>query len=279
MMLLSDRCISTRPKLVALVVSAALHVNGLLFCVWREQKPSMFRLTSIVYAAPQEIHWFSGRVSLPQSASTSPAPSGKLPARERGELLDDRPAPAQTDSPLAPTEVPARFTSAPAFPGGLLDEDAVLSAVRGSLAYAMGDSGERRGVAGLIAGDDASPLEAIGPPPPPPPPNPPAVVAPSPPIRIGGNLRPPEILKQTLPTYPQPALRANVEGAVILEAMIGEDGRLRDIHAVEGHPLLVQAAIDCVKQWRYRAAVLNGEIISAPATIRVQFTIQRPNRR
>src|SRR5262249_26878835 len=151
----------------------------------------------------------------------------------------------------APTEIPTRFTPALAFPGGLLDEDAVLSAVRGSVAYGMGGSDERRSVAGFIVGDDASSIES----PPPPLPEPPVVVAAAPPIRIGGNLRPPEILKQTLPAYPQPALRANVEGAVILQAMIGEDGRLRDIRVVEGHPLLVQAAIDCVKQWRYRAAV------------------------
>jgi TonB family protein len=274
-MLLSDRCISTRPKLVTLVISAALHVSGLLFCVWREQQPSMFRFASIVYAAPPEIHWFNGRVSLPHSASSGPASSAKLAAKEPGEDLNDRPAPAQTDSPLAPTEVPTRFTSPLAFPGGLLDEDAVVAAVRGSVAYGVGGSGERRGVSSLLLGDDPSSFEA----PPPPPPEPPAVVAATPPIRIGGNLHPPEILKQTFPTYPQPALRANVEGAVILEAMIGADGRLRDIHVVEGHPLLVQAAIDCVKQWRYRAAVLNGEIISAPATIRVQFTIQRPNKR
>jgi protein TonB len=98
----------------------------------------------------------------------------------------------------------------------------------------------------------------------------------APPLRIGGRLEPAVIKKQTLPVYPELAVRTHVEGAVVLDATIGQDGKLHDITVVSGHPLLVPAALDCVKQWRYRPAVLNGVIIPSPANIRVQFRIQQP---
>jgi protein TonB len=115
----------------------------------------------------------------------------------------------------------------------------------------------------------------------PPPPPPPAAEIKSetpeapPPIRIGGRLEPAAIVKQTYPKYPPAAFQAGVQGTVVLEATIGEDGKLREIRVVSGHPLLISAATECIRNWKYRPAVLNGEIIPSPATIEVRFIIQR----
>jgi protein TonB len=161
----------------------------------------------------------------------------------------------------------------------LLDEDSLLSEVTASLSFDKGNKGGGTGISlGLNTGDGSGFAE----PPPPPPLVTPAVLSAhdslmisgdAPPVRIGGQLEPAAIKKQTLPIYPDLAVRTHIEGAVVLDATIGEDGKLHDITVVSGHPLLVPAALDCVKQWRYRPAVLNGHIIPSPATIRVQFRI------
>jgi protein TonB len=59
-----------------------------------------------------------------------------------------------------------------------------------------------------------------------------------------------------------------------MEAIISKEGSVESLRVVAGHPLLLQAAIDAVKQWKYRAAMLNGEPIDVITTITVTFTLQ-----
>ena len=60
------------------------------------------------------------------------------------------------------------------------------------------------------------------------------------------------------PKYPPEAGRARIEGTVVLLAVIGKDGTVEDVSVVKGLPVLAQAAIEAVKQWRYRPYLLNG---------------------
>ncbi len=73
------------------------------------------------------------------------------------------------------------------------------------------------------------------------------------------------------PTYPSQALAMGIEGSVILDATIGEDGKVRDLKVLDGHPLLARAAVDAVKQWRYRPYMLNGKPITMQEQITVSF--------
>ena len=62
-----------------------------------------------------------------------------------------------------------------------------------------------------------------------------------------------------------------IEGSVILDATIGEDGKVRDLKVLDGHPVLARAAVDAVKQWRYRPYMLNGKPIAMQEQITVSF--------
>jgi periplasmic protein TonB len=73
------------------------------------------------------------------------------------------------------------------------------------------------------------------------------------------------------PQYPQMARIAHIQGDVLLQATISKAGVIENLHAMQGHPILIQAAMDAVKQWKYKPYILNGEPVEVETTIRVQF--------
>jgi protein TonB len=77
------------------------------------------------------------------------------------------------------------------------------------------------------------------------------------------------------PVYPQLALRANVEGVVVVEAVIAVDGSVRDARVLRSVALLDRAALDAVRQWRYAPTRLNGVAVPVIVTVTVQFRLQR----
>jgi protein TonB len=76
------------------------------------------------------------------------------------------------------------------------------------------------------------------------------------------------------PVYPVLAKQARIQGVVMMEAVISKDGSVDGLHVISGHPFLSQAAIDAVKQWRYRPTMLNGEPVDVITTITVTFTLR-----
>ena len=104
--------------------------------------------------------------------------------------------------------------------------------------------------------------------PPPPPPPPPA------PVRVGGNVKPPEKVRDVPPVYPPVAQSARVQGIVILEAIIGLDGRVSEVKVLRSVPLLDEAAINAVRQWEYTPTLLNGVPVPVIMTVTVNFTLQ-----
>jgi protein TonB len=121
---------------------------------------------------------------------------------------------------------------------------------------------------GLEIGDVVSGGDPI----PPPPPSPPR---PKEPVRVGGVIEPPKRLHHVNPVYPPVALAARKEGMVILEALIGEDGAIRDVRVLRPEPLFEQAAIAAVRQWRFSPTLLNGEPVPLVMTVTVSFTLTR----
>jgi protein TonB len=77
------------------------------------------------------------------------------------------------------------------------------------------------------------------------------------------------------PKYPPEAGRARIEGMVVLLAVIGKDGTVKDVRVKSGLPVLAQAAIEAVKQWRYRPYFLNGEPVEVDSQITINFTLSR----
>ena len=79
------------------------------------------------------------------------------------------------------------------------------------------------------------------------------------------------LVKRVVPAYPPIAIRTAVQGDVKLVARIGRDGKLENLTLISGHPLLVEAALNAVKQWEYRPYVLNGETVEVETYITVSF--------
>jgi len=93
-------------------------------------------------------------------------------------------------------------------------------------------------------------------------------------IKVGDAVQAANLITPVPPVYPPEAKQARVQGIVELQATIGTDGHVIDLKVVRGHPLLVQAALDAVKQWVYRPTLLNGQPVEVVTTIQVNFTLQ-----
>lgn len=108
-----------------------------------------------------------------------------------------------------------------------------------------------------------------------------ALIAPPPPLErrdpvlVGGAIRQPQKIREVAPVYPPIAQAARVQGIVIIEATIGEDGRVVNARVLRSVPLLDQAALDAVRQWQYTPTLLNGVPVPVIMTVTVQFTLSR----
>ena len=93
------------------------------------------------------------------------------------------------------------------------------------------------------------------------------------PVRVGGSVKAPTQIRKVQPNYPPVAQAARVQGIVILEAMIGVDGRVTDAKVLRSVPLLDQAAIDAVSQWEYTPTLMNGVAVPIVMTVTVTFNL------
>ena len=94
-------------------------------------------------------------------------------------------------------------------------------------------------------------------------------------IRVGGDVLAAKILHRVQPLYPPLARSARVEGVVRLLGVLNRHGRIESLQVVSGHPLLVQAALEAVRQWTYSPTYLNGVPVEVQAPIEVRFTLSR----
>jgi protein TonB len=92
-------------------------------------------------------------------------------------------------------------------------------------------------------------------------------------LRQGGQVAAANIIKRVQPKYPHKARDAGIQGIVKLHVIIGKDGSVSQLDAISGHPLLVKAAIDAVRQWKYRPTLLNGEPVEVDTTVDIIFTL------
>ena len=81
------------------------------------------------------------------------------------------------------------------------------------------------------------------------------------------------LIRKITPTYPPLAKQARIQGSVVLQAVIGKDGTIQNLRAVSGHPMLIQSAIDAVRQWKYKPYFLNGEPVEVDTQVTVNFTL------
>lgn len=92
-------------------------------------------------------------------------------------------------------------------------------------------------------------------------------------MRIASRVAEANLIHDVTPQYPADAGRARIEGTVVLMAVIGTDGNVKDVRVESGLPVLAQAAIDAVRQWRYKPYVMDGEPVEVDSRITINFTL------
>jgi protein TonB len=92
-------------------------------------------------------------------------------------------------------------------------------------------------------------------------------------VRVSQGVSQGLLIHKVQPAYPPLARQARIQGTVVLQALIGKDGAIQNLHVVSGHPMLTGSALDAVKQWRYKPYFLNGEPVEVETTINVNFTL------
>lgn len=93
-------------------------------------------------------------------------------------------------------------------------------------------------------------------------------------LRVGGNVPPPRLTKNVRPDFPRDAQERRVGGAVILEVLIGADGKVRDVRVIRSSPLFDRAAMDAVRKWEYAPTEIDGTAVPVVTTVTVTFSIR-----
>ena len=192
-------------------------------------------------------------VTAPPSPPPPPPPP---PSRRAEKAVPARPQPTPTGAFAAPVEAPSEVRPEP------LD----------ATASGEGEGGVEGGIEGGVAGGIVGSLVAAPLPPPPPPA--PAPVKAAGPVRIGGAIEAPTLLKRVEPIYPNVGLMAKIGGLVILEAVVGTDGRVKSVIVLRSVKFLDVPAMDAVKQWQYSPLMLNGIASEFVLTVILNFRTQ-----
>ena len=93
------------------------------------------------------------------------------------------------------------------------------------------------------------------------------------PVRVGGRVREPELIKRVEPNYPVLARQTHLAGVVLIDAVIDENGNVGEMKVVSGHPLLLQSAVNAVRQWKYKPTYLNDVPVPVQLIITVTFRL------
>jgi protein TonB len=94
------------------------------------------------------------------------------------------------------------------------------------------------------------------------------------PIRVSAMMQG-NLIKRVEPEYPAIAKTAGIQGSVVIKAIISREGRIERTEVLSGHPLLTQAALAAVRQWKYRPYYLNREAVEVETQITVNFVLNR----
>lgn len=191
-----------------------------------------------------------------------PAPPGPPPppaaARQVQRAIKSATRLVQGGRMMAPSVIPKNIAMIKEAPLPPETDGGVVGGVSGGV-----PGGTVGGVLGGIIAGSARPVAAVAPPPP-------AKRI----IRVGGKIDPPRQIYSADLKYPAIARAAKVEGVVVIDAIIDEQGNVVQAHVVSGPGLLIGAALETVGKWKYEPTRLNGEPVSVEMHVQVHFTLQ-----
>ena len=234
---------STRPRrrTMDFLVSAAVH--GFLL--------GAVILIPLFFTQAMDIHEFTATLLVAPPHAPAPPPPPAPVAVARAVAVRKAMLPANTL--VVPKAIPKHVSEASA------EADAMPEFVPGGGVPGGIPGGIPGGVIGGVLG--GTPSDIMLPPP--------ASLAPKGPIRVGGDVKPPRIISRVEPVYPILARQARVSGDVMIEAVIDTHGNVVEMRAVSGPPLLIPAAIEALRQWKYEPTILAGQ----PYPVRLSVTI------
>jgi len=211
-------------------------------------------LVPLIYTQALPKQWLISEMHIPP-------PPGRPPAPPAGRPAPLPPHHATVDPFHAPVRIPVgivRVVEPPEPPQEQVGQGPwVIGAIPGG-----SSNGPLDGVIGSLLGGKEQP-----------PPPPPHVVPKQQMVRLGGDVIAARALYQPRPVYPPLAIMARIQGTVVLQAILARDGTIQDLKVLSGHPLLVRAAIDAVKTWRYQPTLLNAEPVEVLTEIDVNFRL------
>jgi protein TonB len=229
----------------ATAFSLAAHVAIIGTVAWIV----LFSVSETIPQVPSMMAFVAEAPAPPPPPPPPPPPAAKVVK----PVQPSKPAPTNGPTFAAPATIPVGIqpeTGIDLFD----DEGGVVGGVEGGIPG---------GVLGGILGGMVT--ESLPPPPPPPKPQP---------LRIGGDIKQPALLHRVEPEYPPVAVSGKIEGLVILEAEVNEQGVVTQVRVLRSVMLLDQAAIKAVKQWRYQPLVLNGTPVPFLLTVTLNFSLR-----
>jgi protein TonB len=216
---------------------------------------------------PQVIPRVAWAVQVVGPPPPPPPPPPKTPmATQQARVI---PVQSHGSQVFIPTSIPQRvkeIIDPEELPGG----PGVAGGIKGGV-----DGGVPNGVISSILNQASSYVPAIKPPEPVKPATTTIVNVPPPkPARIS-QIQMATPIRKVEPVYPSLAKQAHISGTVELMGVLGTDGRIHELRVLKGHPLLIQAAMDAVKQWVFAPTILNGQPVEVQAPIQVNFILSR----
>lgn len=190
----------------------------------------------------------------PAAATRAPAHPAVVKPVPRTFVLPELVAPKSV-----PQQVAMDTDDAPALP----DLDS-LAGVTGGIAGGIPGGVLGGSIGGTIGAPPAPKVQA--------PPPAPVAQAPSQ-IKVGGDVQAARLVHEVSPAYPPIARQARISGTVALSATIAPDGTVKNLRVMNGNPLLVDAAVNAVKQWIYKPTFLNGNPVEVLTEVDVKFTL------
>jgi protein TonB len=242
-----SRCNLVR-KVISLLVSAAMHSIAILFLVF---------LPLVFFNVLPELDLVTFLIAAPPPPAPIPPPPP--PAGDRVTALGRQ---VIADFSIQPTTIPDRIPE-PDSRDLEVPDSYSIRAVPTASPYGVPAATPGPGLAALFG-------PIIAPPPP--------LVAPRPTRakaqKVGGVVLDGMVMKRVEPGYPPLARMARVSGTVILQVRIDEEGNVEAVDVLSGHPLLVEAAVTAVRQWKYSPTLLNGEPVPVIGTVKVVFNLK-----
>ncbi len=220
----------------------------------------------IILSAPILVGlYFTDTLNLKQFAATflvappPPPPPPPAPAVAIRSAAPTRRVFEHAGKLLAPTVIPKNVAEIKEAPLPTDSDGAgMIGGVPGGVA-----GGSMGGVIGGVIGGSKTTMIPL----------PPKENKPKEPVRVGGRVREPELIRRVEPNYPELARQTHLSGVVVMDAIIDENGNVGEMKIVSGHPLLIQSAVTAVRLWKYKPTYLNDMPVAVRLIITVTFRL------